>query len=339
MQFRDGTRYRGAPVSDTLRSVVWLTLGDRSVASSRVRAFALSDELTMRGAQSVCAIGAGLRGRIRALWHLFSRGGPDVVVIQKLLYGPLMLRILRARAKTLVWECDDALHMGSPLVREDLDRQRRLIGAALDTVDLVTTSNTLLERELQPKSGRTLLLRGPAPPPIAEVDARRVQIAVWLGSKWTEPYLELLGDAALELRRDGWRCVAIGASADIEHLGWEPVEWSLAHQHHWLAHAMVGVMPQDDDPWSERKQGYKLFEYIAHGVVPVASNVRAARELLVGEELDSLLVEDGGDWARTIRDAGRSRAAVMPRLRAILDRHSIAAAIDAWSSEVGFQTR
>ena len=47
--------------------VLWLAIADRSAASSRVRAFELSDALTLRGIDSSVVVASGIGGRIQGV--------------------------------------------------------------------------------------------------------------------------------------------------------------------------------------------------------------------------------------------------------------------------------
>jgi glycosyltransferase involved in cell wall biosynthesis len=202
---------------------------------------------------------------------------------------------------------------------------------------VVTTSNPLLAEEFQPKSGRTALYRGPAPS-TRILEGERERIVVWLGSPSTESYLRLLGSVPEELAADGWTCVAIGSTEAADRHGWHVVPWTLSAQDEWLARASVGVMPQPRDPWSDRKQAYKLFEYMAHGVVPVASDVPAARDLLCSPALSRLLVAPDGDWRAAIEDATTLRPTCLSEFPLVLEEHSVGAAVTTWLDAVGVAT-
>jgi glycosyltransferase involved in cell wall biosynthesis len=330
---RRGFRRADCP-EPALRRVLWITLGGRLVASSRVRAFAISDELLAEGVPSACIPGRGARGRGRVLVFLARHPRPTIVVVQKILYGPLMLRLLRRAARVLVWECDDALQLGYP----DADtaqtiRDRTRLARTLECVDVVTTSNALLATDLAPRSRQVAAFIGPSPPWSSESAVRR-PVVLWLGSSSTQPYLQEMGAAPRMLHAAGWECVAVGANPRVGALGWRAVEWSPDAQAHWLSIALVGVMPQPRDPWADRKQGYKLLEYAAHGVVPVASDVGPARAVLQSTALKSLLVGDSDDWSRVILRAANNRAALLPHIRAVARRYDVASTVATWRAAV-----
>jgi hypothetical protein len=321
-------------MSETL-SVLWLTLGGREVASSRVRAFRISDALEREGVRSRCVVATGVRGRLAALVRVAFFGKANVIVVQKLLLRSLVLQLLRRRTEVLVWECDDALNLGYPGSKpREVAKEQRRVEATLARVDVVTTSNPLLAKELRPVSGRISTLLGPAPSRQI-TSAARERLVIWIGSSSTEAYLSLMRDAPIRLRNAGWECVALGASMAAARLGWRRVEWSLAAEKEWLSRAIVGVMPQPSDPWAERKQGYKLYEYMAHGVVPVASDVLPARMVMQSARLRPLLVVDNTDWLTAIETAASLRRELLPCLGESVARQSVESAVRVWTRAVG----
>jgi len=321
-------------MSRRLRAV-WLTLGDASVASTRVRALSISDALDAYGVPSRSIVARGMQGRAHALLHLYSGRGRRVVVVQKVLFGRLMLWLLRARARTLVWECDDAVHVGYPgQTGWNAVRTRRLVELTLQKVDLVTTTSPLLAEELRPASGCVVAYLGPAPP-ARPGRAVRERVVVWLGSKSTEENLALLPDLPSTLQSSGWTCVAVGGAERAARLGWAAVEWTATTQTEWLEKAAVGLMPQRSDEWSDRKAAYKIFEYIAHGVVPVCSDVLPARLVLAHDRLSRLLVADESGWPSAVVEAAGARSELLPLLQNVADAHSVEVCVGRWLEGVG----
>jgi glycosyltransferase involved in cell wall biosynthesis len=316
-------------------NILWLTIGDERVASTRVRAHRVSDALVERGHSSACLQATGLIGRTRAATRLRD-ARVDVLVLQKLLPGRLMLEFLRRRADVLVWECDDAIHRGYPgASRFRQWRTRRGVARMLRFADVVTTTNELLAAELMPATGRVEWFPGPAPP-LRRSPAVRERLLVWLGSSSTEPNLVLLPTLVGALEADGWRCVAVGGGEIAQSVGWEPQPWSEELERCILSKASVGVMPQVRDDWSERKAAYKLLEYAASGVVPIASNVAPARTILDSATFASLLVPDELDsWLRAASEAFDRRVEIATELEAIVERFSARASAALWERAVG----
>lgn len=320
------------------RSVLWAALGERTVASSRIRAHELSDGLERRSWRSHVLVGSGARGRTALLGRVV-RTRPEVVVLQKLLYGRVTLALLRRLAPVLVFECDDAVHLGypgqSPRARA---RAARAVARIRRAVDVVTTTNARLAVDLAPRSGHTVIYAGPAPATNCSGTAPRDRVLVWIGSPSTSDNLRLAGDLPRRLRRQGWRTVAIGARPDAADAGWEVVDWSEAVAEQWLRRASVGLLPQVADAWSDRKAAYKALQYAAAGVVPVASDVEPAREILGASGSPEFLVADGGDWEAAVTTAFRRRSDHLATLERIVAEHSLAAALNVWENAMAQHT-
>jgi glycosyltransferase involved in cell wall biosynthesis len=146
----------------------------------------------------------------------------------------------------------------------------------------------------------------------------------------------LLPSLASALQADGWKCVAVGGSELARSIGWEAQPWSEAVERSLLSRASVGVMPQFNDGWSERKAAYKLLEYAASGVLPVASDVTPARAILDRPPLSSLLVPDDlTSWLRAANDAFDRRGELSDALDDIVVRFSAATSAELWERAVG----
>jgi glycosyltransferase involved in cell wall biosynthesis len=205
----------------------------------------------------------------------------------------------------------------------------------LHLVDLTTTANPLLARELVPDHGVSIWFPGPAPERRSTAAEGRDRVIVWLGSGSTQSYLSSIALVVEELRAQQWRCVAVGATDEAQAYGWEVVQWNPAAEAHWLSRSSIGVMPQPTSDWADRKAAYKLLEYAASGVVPVASNVPPARVLLEGPMLSPLLVGDAmPDWLAAIRYADEHRDQLKAALSDLSDRFSVARILDQWEAAV-----
>ena len=245
-----------------------------------------------------------------------------------------MMSLVRLRAATLVFECDDALHLGYPgEARRAARRTRRKVQRVLKKVDVVTTSNPLLASELKPSSGRVLWYPGPSPAP-EPFGAPAGEGPFWLGSPSTAPHLWELGSLADELSLDGWACVAVGAAEGDAPPGWRVVGWSPAEAERWLRAAAVGVMPQRSTAWDDRKAAYKVLQYAAAGAVPVASDVVPARVLLEQPPLQELLVGAASAWRPVIESAQATPERWRPALAALVEHHSVDRCAATWSHEL-----
>ncbi|MFC9760540.1 glycosyltransferase [Rhodococcus jostii] len=93
---------------------------------------------------------------------------------------------------------------------------------------------------------------------------------------------------------DRYGLVAVGATDAHDRPAVVCEKWSIETQTRVLAKARIGLFVQPEGPWESRKSGYKLLEYVANGVIPVAEDNMAAREIL-GEDYEFLV--PSGAWA------------------------------------------
>lgn len=309
--------------------VLWLTLSDQSIASSRVRAYEMAEALTRVGVRSRLVKASGMRGRMRVLAVLLGNNF-DVIVIQKIMVGYMFLRILRFSCQKLVFECDDAIHLeGGAYHGRFFGSPQRRIDRILSVVDFTTTTNQLLAKELEPHRGRSLFFLGPAPGLASSSHDVRQNTVLWLGSPSTSSELERLGVIPRDTKIADARFVAVGAGEEASRFGWTVVEWSESAASGWLSQASVGIMPLSRSDWNDRKAGYKLLEYAAHGVVPVASNGPVSQRILKGA-FSELLVGETDDWWDSILAAMENRGRYTGSLHDLVERHSAEVAASDW---------
>lgn len=318
---------------DEPRSVLVVAVSDRDGASSRVRAWGVAEALRATGRVRVRGV---VGPRRRSLIELVLPRRYDVVLLQKWVPPAAVLRLLRRRAELLVYDCDDAIYLDVPQTEapnkaaSTRSRFRRLLAA----IDGATVSTALIAEDIGVRAPRlpVLVYAGPRPPLRVGSDERSG--AVWLGSPDTEPYLWPITDA-LRIVEEQIGFVAMGATRRSEDLGIRVRAWSMADERALLQGAAVGLFLQREGEWERRKAGYKILEYIASGVLPVAERSAAAVEIL-GEEYPFYV--DGGGWAAmmlhasTIDAADRQR--IIDRLRARTDRLAYDRVAQTWTSWV-----
>jgi glycosyltransferase involved in cell wall biosynthesis len=120
----------------------------------------------------------------------------------------------------------------------------------------------------------------------------------WIGTPSGIPYLEAVAGGLLALNR------ATGARLEIVSSVSQPppalarfasiVPWSVPAARQRLAAWDVGVMPLSDEPFQRGKCAYKLLQYCASGLPPVASPVGANAEIL--GRIGAMAPRDDGEW-------------------------------------------
>jgi glycosyltransferase involved in cell wall biosynthesis len=268
-------------------------------------------------------VGLGLEAGLRIAWGripksifartvAFARLPPsEAIVVQKKLLPPLYLKLLRRRCRRLYYDVDDAVwthHPGAAgrpgaTARREKDRQR--FAATCREVDGVIAGNRFLAAKAAPHQSRVTVL----PTPI-DTDTYRpregkgpghtaLQVG-WMGTAANQhflpPALRSLQalSAAIEVRviSNENRLGDMGAGVHFE-------PWSAEAEITQLQGFDIGLMPLTDDEYTRGKCGFKLLQYMACGVVPVASAVGFNAEL-IDHGKEGFLVSKEGDWGRFV---------------------------------------
>lgn len=297
---------------------LFLALGNDRIASSRIRAWRFADELRQMGEDVTCVVGPSRQG-VREILR-----GPrwDLILVQKWAMPWWAARLIRLRARKVVYECDDAIYLPVPRPSKYADRNRKRALRNMKGYDAFQASTPQIEADLRRLGGSkpTFVFPGPVPDTIAAETERSGLL--WLGSPATQSYVLDIEDQLRDIAGD-IAFLAVGVSDDFLSHGLNGVPWSPETQEHWLQTARIGLFVQPRGEWEDRKSGYKILEYISHGVLPIANRVEAA-EVILGPDYPFFVVDE--EWADVIRRAhGLSPSEHREIVRALSDR------IERWS--------
>jgi glycosyltransferase involved in cell wall biosynthesis len=223
----------------------------------------------------------------------------DVFYIHRKLFLPFEFWLIRRRARTIVYDFDDAIMYRSSGAKSPHSFSRRLrFEYMMKRVDGVIAGNRFLGREALTHNPNVEVV-----PTAIDLTKYRLKPSTvtpgavtigWLGSRSTLKYVGLLKGPLGEVYR---RCPEMRfkmvCDRFAEGLGVPVVEkrWAEAEEEADLQSFDIGVMPLADDLWSRGKCGLKILQYYGVGVPVVCTPVG------VNEDI----VEDGvnGFWART----------------------------------------
>jgi glycosyltransferase involved in cell wall biosynthesis len=159
---------------------------------------------------------------------------------------------------------------------------------------------------------------------------------IWMGSPSTEPYLQPVAPALLEVHRlTGARLTLVSAGrrplGELDVMT-DRVTWDGSRTDALLAEADCGIMPLPDIPFTRGKCAYKLLQYGAAGLPAVAAPVGVNARVI--EQLDGLGPADAEAWVEALvgllqEPEARRRARGEAARRAVEDHYSF----DAWQSE------
>ena len=289
----------------------------------------------------------------RALFKVLS--DYDVVFLQKRLFGALDFAPLRKNSKRLVFDLDDAvMYNDSKKGSFDSPRRMRRFLRTTSGADLVIAGNAYLAELARAHNKNTRVIptsvstqrytpgKGPSNDPLITLG--------WIGSSATLFYLERIRGALDELHSvhpetvlkvvsDSFFSTGNDRDRSNDRAGGPPGEAMPVMEKKWayddepgdVRSFDIGLMPLTSDPFSRGKCGLKLLQYMASGVVPVASAVGVNSEI-VEHGRNGLLVnddKDGKEWVECLSTLIKDKA-----LRARLGKAARVTVLERYSLEV-----
>lgn len=232
----------------------------------------------------------------------------DAVLLQRYLPSRRWLRRIRARARRLVYDFDDAiLYAESTRGRPRLLLQRWWrFRAMMRCCDAVTAGNAYLaelaQREVPQRRVEVL-------PTTVDWDrydrapsrTETAPVVGWIGGRWTLPYLEQLRRPLERLSAEIPGLTVRVIADQAPNLGKTRVElvpWAAETEVRELQRLRVGLAPLPDDAWTRGKCGLRLLQYLAAGVPAVASPVGTQAEIVRAGA--ALPASSDADWCQAL---------------------------------------
>jgi glycosyltransferase involved in cell wall biosynthesis len=315
----------------------------------RIRAFAPS--LRAIGADlTIQALSRSLAGR---LTQLTRSARFDTTILQRKLLPRWQVRMLRRRARHLVFDFDDAV-----LYRDSYDlrgphcsRRAARFAAIVQVADTVIAGNDFLADCAVRSGARPERVRviptcidihrypppdhsGSEPRPLEERDAGLD--LVWIGSSSTLQGLERRRGLWERIGRElpGVRLrVICDRFPEFGPLPVLAVPWSGENEADALAAGDVGISWIPDDLWSRGKCGLKVLQYQASGL-PVLANPVGVHPALIEHGRTGWLADTPESWLAGVRalaaDPARQRRMGEAARAAVAARYSV----EAWAPRV-----
>jgi glycosyltransferase involved in cell wall biosynthesis len=238
-------------------------------------------------------------------------GGIDALIIQRKLFSPWQLNLLRRRVRWLIYDFDDSVFLRSSFNPRGCECPKRFarFRHMVQTADMVIAGNGYLHDQAtaltEPAKvhliptcvdvGRYSLARH-------DPQGSRVKLA-WIGSSSTIRGLEKIHDLLdrlgkglpqLELK------VICDRSLLLHHLPVEFRSWQEATETAELADADIGISWLPDDGWSKGKCGLKVLQYMTAGL-PVVANPVGMQKKWVRPGQTGFLVETADEWEEAVQ--------------------------------------
>ena len=233
----------------------------------------------------------------------------DAVILQRRLLSRFELGRLRAGAKKLIFDFDDAVWLRDSYSGKGFDDRRRAgrFRGVVAACDLVIAGNGYLADHARrftaaPVEVIPTCVDVTRYTPAEHADTRGVRL-VWIGSRSTLRGLDRFR-AVLEQLGQGVPGVRLRLVCDeflqFDHLHVEKCPWAEATEARALAECDVGVSWVPDDPWSRGKCGLKILQYQAAGL-PVVTNPVGVHTELVQPHRTGVLATEPHEWVEAVR--------------------------------------
>jgi len=277
-----------------------------------------------------------LRETFRRLRQMLGASRYDVVFVQKAImsaYLAGLLEMLRKRARCLVYDIDDAVHLapphplGPPWNRlEDRGQVVKLMAAA----DLVLAGNSWLLTAARDAGCRRAVLF----PTVVDTDRfmpaqeePSVYRIGWIGNPSTTICLTPAAEALSHVP-DAEVCLVGADPKRVPFHGAEVRPWSYESEVAELHRFSFGIMPQPHDTWMQGKCALKALQYMACGIPCAASPFGAVLEFMRHEE-NGLFADSIEDWQKAfeqLRDPALRRRLGLAGRDTVLERYALNAA-------------
>ena len=281
------------------RSVLFVTK-QKNAASTRYRALAYFPLLREAGWEpNLAEVSGGLISRINMLR---AAAGADVVVIVRRTLPTAVTRLLRAAARRLVFDFDDAI-FATP--RGPSTTRRRRFQAIASRCDQVWAGNDYLLEQARAHCRDTRYLPSVVDPPAYPTDTPKPSDSIdlaWIGGSSTRAYLEeaipSLENAARHIGQLRLKIIA-DFTLSPSHLPIVAVPWSRENEAHELATCHIGIAPMPDNNWTRGKCGVKVLQYMAASL-PVITSPVGANVKIVCDNQTGLLADGDAAWTQGV---------------------------------------
>jgi len=269
----------------------------------------------------------------------------DAVILQRRLFPPWLLWLVRRHARKLVFDFDDAVYRHDSFSgrgERSAGRMRRF-RATIAASDAVTAGNRFLAEQASrfTSADRVHIVPTCVEPslyPISSQDDAAGVKLVWIGSTVMMRSLEdasaLLGTLGRAVPGARLRVIC-DAFPKLDGIEVEAVPWCSASEAEELAGSHIGISHVPDDEWSLGKCGLKVLQYMAAGLPVVANPVGVHAEMVV-HGVTGYLARTDAEWTEAVRKLAGStelrRRMGLAGRRLVEERWSRKTAGAAWRS-------
>lgn len=303
---------------------LFITAGDRTQASSRLRVYELLPYLEEAGISTesiaVPQVKSGLDGlwmrstfASNILWRVLRN---DIVFVQKVRFPTWFTQILSKISPTLIYDFDDAIHLAPPgkdVSQDDVRQHNTLI----EKSDLTIAGSRELVEYARQYTDEVKCLHTGIPrrkyeqyQNVSDLDGDSILLG-WVGNPENLHYLADVESQISEAldRHDNLSLRIITAGSlpirpfeDREGEDVEYVEWTLDSALADLAEVDIGLRPLRDNEWTRSKGGFtSIVECLALGIPVVATPISLVKYIII-DGGNGFLAESPDEWTTILSE-------------------------------------
>ncbi len=250
---------------------------DNSLPSSRIRVLNLLPYLNDCGLKAEALLyPKTLKDKLKIFLTLKDF---DIVVLQKKLVNPIDLYLLAKFSKKLVFDFDDAIYMNDDRAKNFYNKRKesRFKRIAIKS-SFIIAGNPHLASKAREFNEKVYIL-----PSAVFTDEIPVKtnfrkhedplILGWVGGGSNLHHLNLVIPALRQIADKIPFILRVISNEKFQTKGLkiENIKWDLKTQDYEITLFDAGLMPIPKNPWTEGKCSYKAIQYMAAGVIPVAT--------------------------------------------------------------------
>lgn len=289
--------------------VAFLTAYNRSRASSRVRVYDYLPYLSGMGFRcKILPFPRELR-IFNKYWYVIRifmlAYKADVVVLQKLVLQERFIDMLRAINPRIIFDFDDALwappdiQYRNPKVQERYRLLTKRLNYILSYAVRVVVGSQYLAMYAASFAPHVDVIPSSVDPkryPLKDHRNARPAVLGWIGSPENLVDFKPIIPVLRRIVGDNVKVKIVSSAApNLDGVPAEFESWKLGNDIEHLHGFDIGLMPLNDTERSRGRCGFKAVQYMAVGLPVVASNVGAAREVIVHGET-GFLASSEDEW-------------------------------------------
>ena len=142
---------------------------------------------------------------------------------------------------------------------------------------------------------------------VKQYDSSKKMVIGWTGTHSTIEYLHEFIPFFHEMEKqfDFEFLVISNQNPEFDLKSFRFIKWNKETEIEDLLKIDVGIMPLKDDQWAEGKCGFKILQYMALGIIPVASPVGVNKTIIINGE-NGFLCDDRDQWNKVLTKLSNS---------------------------------